>query len=248
MRSNVIVSTAELVEELWGHRPPRSALATLQTYIVQLRKMLATLLGSESPNDVKKILSTEFGGYVLRISPEHFDLELFKTRAQRGSAELMAGNNHVAATELREALSLWRGPVLADVQHGQLLDAHVTRIEQYRLEILEQRIEVDLRLGRHQALLSELNELTTEHPLDENLHAKYILALYRSGQRWKALSVFQELRQTLIDELGLGLNSSLTRLHHAILNSDPALDPPADTHQLSVVDQLIGSLGQGSAR
>jgi SARP family transcriptional regulator, regulator of embCAB operon len=244
-RSNSVVSMSELTEELWGLNPPRSAVVTLQTYIVQLRKVIAKLMLTHQ-NEAKKVLATAFGGYVLHMPAENVDLELFRAKARRGTAALMAGQNHVATAELTEALHLWRGPALVDVRRGALLDAHVTRFSHYRLEIIEQRIEAGLRLGRHQALLSELSELTSEHPLNENLHAKYILALYRSGQRWKALSVFGDVRRALIDELGLGPSPNLTRLHHAVLNADPALDPPDETPKLSLVDELIGAGGRSA--
>ncbi|PPK67205.1 AfsR/SARP family transcriptional regulator [Actinokineospora auranticolor] len=240
VRANTVVSTGQLMEELWGSEPPDSATATLQTYVANLRKFLAMVLGR--PHSVRDILSTSPGGYQFRAQPGELDAEEFTLRANQGIRALAAGQDQHAAETLRAALGLWRGPALADVPPGRLLETHVNRLEQARLAVTEQRVEADLRLGRHHGLLGELTELTTTLPLNENLHAKFMLALYRSGRRYEALSVFQRLRETLSDELGLVPTASLERLHRAILLSDPVLDLPADPRPRTALDNLIGSL------
>src|SRR5581483_7131805 len=95
-----------------------------------------------------------------------------------------------AAASLRAALGLWRGPVLADVEPGALLASEIARIEQSRLTMLEHRIELDMRLGRHREILDELTTLSGQYPLHEDLHAQLMLALLRSEHRGTALDVF----------------------------------------------------------
>ena len=104
---------------------------------------------------------------------------------------------------LTAALSLWRGPTLANVVVGQVLSTEVTRLEEVRLHTLIMRIDAELMLGRHYTLVSELKALIQIHPMHEGLHAKLMLALHRSGRRFEALGVYQQLRRFLIDELGL---------------------------------------------
>ncbi|WP_035303892.1 AfsR/SARP family transcriptional regulator [Actinokineospora inagensis] len=216
LRANTVVSTARLIDELWGARPPASAVVTLQTYVLRLRRLLTPLL--DIP--VRSVLTTESGGYALRLCPQQLDLTVFRQHAADGADALAAGDPERAATLLRDALSLWRGPALADVRPGRLLDVHVTRLEQERLSALEQRIEADLRLGRHLSVLGELAELSQEHPLHENLHALYMVALHRAGRRYQALKVFQQLRRSLADELGLSPTGWVERVHQAVLCSD----------------------------
>ncbi|MBB5158002.1 AfsR/SARP family transcriptional regulator [Saccharopolyspora phatthalungensis] len=244
IRANTIVSMHELIAEVWDEAPPVSAVTTIQSYVVQLRKLLATAANLTVPADAKRILSTEHNGYVLRIPNESLDLQRFMASARLGAQALADGDDEGAARQLREALDLWRGPALVDVPHGPLLSTHVTAMEQCRMSVLEQRVEADLRLGRHHALLTELTALTADRPFNENLAAKFMLALYRSGQRWKALSVYQELRHSLVEQLGLEPSLTLIRLQHAILNSDPTLDSPPGNGKPWSTDELMLALAQ----
>jgi DNA-binding SARP family transcriptional activator len=149
---------------------------------------------------------------------------LWERLAAAGRLRLADNDIAGAAASLREALELWRGPALVDVQHGQLLSVHVTRLEEARLTTLEQRIEADLRLGRHHDLVSELFALVSQHQFNESLYGKYVLARYRCGRRGDALAAFHRLRRALIDELGLEPSRPVQRLHQGILATDPALE------------------------
>jgi DNA-binding SARP family transcriptional activator len=122
------------------------------------------------------------------------------------------------------ALKLWRGSVLSDVEHGRLMEAEVARLEQSRLTMVEYQVETGLRLGRHRESLSDLAGLVVQHRFHENLHAQYMLALYRSGCRTRALEIYHRLRTSMIDELGLEPSAKLQWLHYAVLTSDPRLD------------------------
>ncbi|GGU72439.1 AfsR/SARP family transcriptional regulator [Lentzea flava] len=215
-----VVSVSTLIEELWDDRPPRSARTTLQTYILQLRK----LIGGVSSGDAKEVLVTRFGGYLLDVAPECVDVHEFERLSQAGYRAAETRDFASASRLLRSALALWRGPALVDVRPGMPLGAEVVRLEENRLNAVEARIEADLRIGRHHALLGELAVLGAQFPMNENLCELHMVALFRSGRQWQALDVYKSLRETLIRELGVGPSARLQQLQHAILNSDLRLD------------------------
>ncbi|MER6969179.1 AfsR/SARP family transcriptional regulator [Streptomyces halstedii] len=230
-----------LIEELWGQRPPRSARTTLQTYILQLRELIGAALQagaarsaeleSASPDRVsvsaKDVLVTAPGGYLLRGGGGSSDVQKFERLAGMGYRAMDAEDFAGAARLLREALSLWSGSALADVQTGAQLEMEVRRLEETRLCALYQRIEADLRLGRHRELLGELTVLVSRYRTHENLHGQFMLALHRSGRRGEALSVYQRLRQALVRDLGLEPSAGLRRLQRAILETSEAPAPAA---------------------
>jgi DNA-binding SARP family transcriptional activator len=218
LRHNQIVSTREFIDELWGERPPPSALSTLQTYVYKLRKTLGSG-GTET-------LTTKPYGYLLEISPENVDSFRFERLTAEGRGALERGDHEHAATTLRQALGLWRGPALANLTAGELLSAQITRLEESRLRALELRIEAELRLGRHRELISELKELIAVHPLHEDFYAQLMTALHQAGRRYEALEVYQSLRRTLVDQLGLEPSPSLAHLQQRILTADPTLTHP----------------------
>ncbi|MFE7184159.1 AfsR/SARP family transcriptional regulator [Streptomyces erythrochromogenes] len=211
MRRNTLVQTSELIDELWESDPPASAMTTLQTYIYKLRKIL-TARNSE------EILFTRPGGYTLAIPDRSVDLHRFETEAGEGKSLLKNGDPAGAAEALRRSLALWRGSALVDVVPGGLLSSYVTRLEEFRERTLDLRIEADLQLGRHQELISELKSLVLSRPLHENVHASLMIALHRSGRRHEALEVYQVLRRSMIDNLGLEPGKELRALHQALLS------------------------------
>jgi DNA-binding SARP family transcriptional activator len=135
-----------------------------------------------------------------------------------------AGDFRSAARYFRRALDLWRGPAVTDVDPGPRIRAEVAALEQSRTTTLDYRVELDLRLGLHREILSELAVLTSRHRFHENLHAQYMVALYRSGHRIRALEAFHCLRHDMLDEFGLEPSPRLKALHQAVLTADPALD------------------------
>ncbi|WP_283133363.1 AfsR/SARP family transcriptional regulator [Rhizohabitans arisaemae] len=225
LRHNHIVQTRVLIEELWAENPPQSALATLQTYIYKLRKILAE-------DQLGEMLRTKAYGYVIVVPPDDLDYRRFERLLAEGQEAFDAGELEKAAALLSEGLSLWRGPALADVEAGEILTAEITRLEERRLRALELRIETDLRLGRHRELISELKTLISAHPLHEAFHGKLMLALHRSGRRYEALQAYQDLRKTLIRELGLEPSAEMAELHQMLLSSD---SPPAPEVQVRAV-------------
>ncbi|MFB7589171.1 BTAD domain-containing putative transcriptional regulator [Streptomyces sp. NPDC056169] len=223
LQAGQIVPVPTLMEELWDMEPPRSAQTTLQTYILQLRKRIEAALPPEGPRRAKDVLATRYGGYLLDITPEEVDVHAFERLAAAGRRALDLGDRETGSRLLRQSLAVWRGRALVDVHHGLRLGVEVTRLEESHLCVVESRVEADLALGRHHALLSELAVLTARHPMHENLCAQYMTALYRSGQQWRALEAFTGLRGFLVEELGVEPSPRLQELQRAILSSDPRL-------------------------
>ena len=222
LRRNRLVQTDELVDELWGQCPPRSALTTLQTYIYKLRKLLA----HNGADEDEGVLHTRPNGYVATIPDTNLDLHRFEQLAAEGREALAAGQPERASRACTQALALWRGPALAGIRGGELLTAHAIRLEETRLRTLEDRIEADLELGRHQQLISELKELTRTHTVHEGFHRQLMIALHRSDRRCEALAEFQRLRRLMIDELGLEPSTRLQQLHRSLLADPEICDPP----------------------
>jgi DNA-binding SARP family transcriptional activator len=232
IRAERVVTVPTLMEEIWGDAIPKSAATTLQTYILHLRRKVTAALrtgsaggGPEQAGDAKDVLATCFGGYRLAVRPEDSDVREFQSLAARGSLALETGDAHAASVMLDRALELWRGPALVDVPVGRVLGVEVLGMDEQRTRVLEQRIEADLLLGRHAPLLAELRMLVARQPMNENLAAQLMTALYRSGGVWQALEVFQQLRRTLIEELGVEPSQRLQRLHQAVLSGEPELEP-----------------------
>jgi DNA-binding SARP family transcriptional activator len=241
LHADRVVPVSVLTEELWAGTPPRSARTTLQTYVLQIRELIAKALkhggrpeaapGAErcSPKDV---LVTSPGGYMLNTGGGSHDVREFDRLVGTGYRAMDAEDYPRAAQQLRTALDLWSGPALTDVQAGSQLETEIRRLEESRLCALDQRIEADLRLGRHRELLPELTVLASRHPTHENLHAQFMIALHRSGRRGEALETYQRLRGTLVRELGLEPSAHLRRLQHSILMAGP--EEPARHGDLGV--------------
>ncbi|MFJ3927873.1 BTAD domain-containing putative transcriptional regulator [Streptomyces sp. NPDC090022] len=223
LHADQVVPVSALIEELWAGEPPRSARTTLQTYVLQLRALIATALeaGDADGRTAKDVLVTLPGGYLLNSNGGTSDVREFDRLAGTGYRAMDAGDFPGAARLLREALTLWSGPAFADVHGGVQLDMETRRLEETRLCALDQRIEADLRLGRHRELLAELTVLASRYRTHENLHGQFMLALHRSGRRGEALDVYQRLRGTLVRELGLEPSAALRRLQRSILMAGP---------------------------
>lgn len=214
VNANRVVSTDRLIEAVWNGDPPANALGTLQGYVSRLRKAV----GAEA-------LPSAAGGYELRIDADAVDLQRFERLAARGRERLEANAPREAARLLRDALGLWRGEPFGDLAYESWAVAEAARLEESRLAALEDRIEADLRLGRHGELVGEVELLVSKHPTRERLRAQLMLALYRSGRQAEALEAYHAARATLVEELGLEPGRALQELQQAILRQDPALEP-----------------------
>ena len=151
-----------------------------------------------------------------------------------------------ASRLLSEAEALWRGRAYSEVHDEPFARAEARRLEEVRLSATETRIDAELTLGRHQALVAELETLTNANPLRERLWSQRMLALYRSGRQAEALRVFQDLRSSLVAELGIEPGHEVTWLEHAILAHDTALDfpvPPEAGEERS--EEQVPSAGAG---
>jgi DNA-binding SARP family transcriptional activator len=199
LHANEVVSADRLLDGLWEEQPPATAQKALQVYVSQLRK----LLGAER-------VQTMAPGYLLRVEPDELDLERFQ-RLQEGG-------------RLHDALSLWRGPPLAEFAYSRFAQGAIARLEELRLVALESKIEADLALGRHAELVGELEDLVIDHPLRERLRAQLMLALYRSGRQAEALEAYQEARRALVEELGIEPDRALQELERSILRQESSLD------------------------
>jgi DNA-binding SARP family transcriptional activator len=217
LRANQVVSVDALIEELWGEEPPRSAVTTAQTYIYQLRRAFGRREVTPGRPDW---LITTAPGYLMYVNPEQVDAHAFQTLSWQGSQLLDGGRVADAAVVLRKALDLWRGPALANVLTGRLLESHAVHLEEARLRTLELRIMADAELGRHHELIGELRSLVAAHPLNEWFHGQLIAALSQSGRRSEALQAYQNLRRTLNDQLGLDPQPELQRLQRDVLTYD----------------------------
>src|SRR5262245_32408099 len=210
LHANEVVSRDRLIDELWGASPPETAPTAVQVHVSQLRKTLG-----------RDLILTRPPGYLIRVNDGELDLDRFERLVATAHGEEPAR----AAGLLREALALWRGLPLAELELSFAL-AERNRLEERRLAALEQRIQADLELGRHAELVPELEGIVREHPLRERLRGQLMLALYRCGRQADALEVYRSGRRLLDEELGLKPDDELQRLEKAILNHDPSLDSP----------------------
>ncbi len=221
LHANEVVSSDRLIEELWGEEPPQAAATALHGHVSRLRKLLG---GGDGPSE--QLLVTRPPGYVLQIGPDQLDLHSFERLRDDARAARSKGDLADASAKLRDALTLWRGPPLADLAYERFAQAECGRLEELRLATIEERIEMDLALGRHGDVSSELERLVAEHPLREGFRAQLMLALYRSGRQAEALQVYQQGRRVLVEELGIDPSQRLRDLEQAILRQDESLGPP----------------------
>jgi predicted ATPase/DNA-binding SARP family transcriptional activator len=221
LHAGQVMAVERLIDELWGEDPPERAAHILQVHVANLRKALEP---TRAPRAASGVLRTRPPGYLAEPGPEALDLARFERLAAEGRAALTTDDAEQAASLLRSALRLWRGPALADVVLAASSQGEVARLEERRLGVLEQRIEVDLALGRHAELVSELQALVAAHPLRERLRGQLLLAMYRSDRQAEALEVYQQTREVLAGELGIDPSPQLQELQRAVLVQDPALN------------------------
>jgi DNA-binding SARP family transcriptional activator len=207
-----VVPADRLIDALWGESPPASALNSVHIYVSQLRRVLG-----------HGRLVTRRGGYALELVPGELDAERFERLLADARGRLRDGDPERAAATLREALALWRGPPMADFTYEPFAQPEIARLEELRLEALEERVEADLRLGRHRELVSELQAAVRAHPLRERLRGQLMLALYRSGRQTEALDTYHQARRMLGEQLGLAPGPTLQELERAVLRQDPRL-------------------------
>ncbi|MGA5039324.1 AfsR/SARP family transcriptional regulator [Streptomyces capoamus] len=216
LREGRTATAAELIDALWASEPPPQALAAVRTYASRLRKVL-------DPG----VLVSESGGYAVRgLGEGALDLAVAQDLAAEAEKARGTGDLGRARSLLNQALSLWDGEPLAGVP-GPYAEAQRARLEEWRLGLLETRLDLDLEQGGHAEAVSELTALTAAHPLRERLRELLMLALYRSGRQAEALAVYADTRRLLAEELGVDPRAGLSELQQRILQADPALAEPS---------------------
>jgi predicted ATPase/DNA-binding SARP family transcriptional activator len=207
-----VVLASQLVDAVWDADPPAAAINALQSLVSRLRRLLPDVVKSHA------------AGYRLALEPEAVDAVRFERMALAGRERLR--EDPLAARELlREALALWRGPALADAAGARFAGAAIARLEELRLGATEDRIDAELLTGPSDALVAELDELATAHPLRERLHGQLMRALSASQRPADALGSYERLRRRLADELGIDPSEEVRAIHLAVLRGDLTAGP-----------------------
>ncbi|MEU6121538.1 AfsR/SARP family transcriptional regulator [Streptomyces sp. NPDC047123] len=209
LEANWVVNIDRLVDAVWGNSPPASARTQIRICVSGMRRVFAA---AGEPD----LIETHPSGYCLRLSRSDLDATVFEDQVDRARSLAGTGRLAEAVLELRGALSLWTGPALAGLA-GPAVESGARRLEEARLRAIEERIRLELELGRHRDLIGELAELAAAHPYREHLHAQLMLALYRSHRTAESLAVYRSIRSTLVEELGIEPGPELSELEQAIL-------------------------------
>jgi DNA-binding SARP family transcriptional activator len=232
LHANEVRSAEQIIDVLWGEAAPATARKALQVSVSRLRQILGA-----------GVLETRAPGYLIRVQDGELDLHRFERLVAQGKLALATDPGR-AAVLLRKALTLWRGPALADVMYEPFAQAEAGQLEELRLSCLEERIEADLALGRHADLVGELEVLTDRHPYRERMSGRLMLALYRSGRQAEALEIYRRSRDRLVEELGIEPGQELRSLASRVLNQDPSLNwtaPPASAGEvIESADTFVG--------
>ncbi|MFE9581551.1 BTAD domain-containing putative transcriptional regulator [Nocardia sp. NPDC006044] len=221
------LTAAQLVDAVWGADRPADAVASLRSHVRLLRKVVEP---DRAPRTASILVSIG-DGYELRVPRSAVDAGRAEALAEAAETARKTGDFAHAHSLLGRALELWRGEVLAGVP-GPLAAQQRRRLSELRADLLESRLELDLRLGRHDQVVGELAAAGTEFPFREHLRGLWMTALYRCGRRSEALAVYTQTRAMLVDELGIEPGPELAALHRGILEDDL---PPAAT--------LLGAAG-----
>jgi predicted ATPase/DNA-binding SARP family transcriptional activator len=207
------VAAEVAAEALWPEAPPAEATRSLQVTVSRLRRSLAA---AGAP------VETLASGYRLAVAGDAIDARRFEALVERARAA-RAHDAPAARRLLDDALTLWRGPALADVAFEAFAQGEIARLEELRLVALEERLDARLATGEAAPVVGELEQLAAEHPSRERLVGLLMLALYRSGRQADALAAYTHARRRLDEELGLEPSAELQRLQGAILRQDESL-------------------------
>jgi predicted ATPase/DNA-binding SARP family transcriptional activator len=224
LRANSVVTTDFLIEALWADNPPTKPGPQLQVYIANLRRVLEPDRSKGVPS---QRLASRSGGYVLTVAEDELDLLQFREQVAAGEMAVQAGDLLGGADCLRHGVDLFRGQAFPDLADIELLRPELDKLEESRLDVYQNLIEVELALGRHGSLVGELQSLVVQQPYRERLWASLVLALYRSDRPADALAACREARQVFMEELGIDPGRHLRQLERLVLQQDPSLAAPA---------------------
>ncbi|MFI7575308.1 BTAD domain-containing putative transcriptional regulator [Micromonospora sp. NPDC049497] len=207
LRPGHVVPKSTLVDWIWGEQPPSDAANALQRLVSRLRKVLPAGL-----------VEGQTDGYRLTVEPDAVDA----VRFERLVGQARDDEDLQRVRRLREALALWRGAAMQDVglPDSAALDAAATRLERLRLAAIEDRFDVETRLGHGAELVAELTDLVAAHPVRERLVIALMRALAATGRDTEALLVYQRTSETLADALGVDPSPELSALHVALLRGE----------------------------
>ncbi|RJL36230.1 AfsR/SARP family transcriptional regulator [Bailinhaonella thermotolerans] len=219
-----IVPRETLIDELWGERPPRTMITTLQTYIYQLRKSFSRLTRR------RDVILTRAPGYAIRLGDDdEVDAHRFERLVEQGRRQFEQGRLAEASHSCGTALALWRGEALAGICAGHRLEGHIAHLEELRIRALELRVGADMLLGNDRDLIPELRALVAAHPLHEWFHGELIKALAGAGRRGEALHAYRVMCRTLRDELGLEPSPAYQNLQRDLLRGVDVREMPGDS-------------------
>ncbi|MFC0865171.1 BTAD domain-containing putative transcriptional regulator [Sphaerimonospora cavernae] len=221
LHANGVVSADYLQEAIWGEEQPATAKAALQTCVMRLRQLFARHGVTQTPIEAVP------GGYRITAGTRSLDLIGFREQVRRAAA---AAEPEIELYMLKDALSLWQGPLLANVPSDILRRDEVPRLTEERLRTVERVCDLELMLGRCGDVLVELWSVTRTHPGHERFHEQLIEALYRTGRQSEALAEYRRVKTYLLDELGVDPSPSLQHLERAILRGE-RLGPPDVGHR-----------------
>ena len=219
VNANQVVSTDRIIDELWSENSGRDRQNALWTVVSRVRSVL-------EPERTKRtdgsILLSRPPGYLLAIDPSAIDAVRFEELAREGRA-LLETDPGAASLVLSEALALWKGHALEEFTYEEWAAPEITRLEEFRLGAVEDRMDAELRIGRSRELIGELESLVREHRTRERLTGHLMLALHLSGRQGDALRAYGALRSHLVEELGLDPSAEISKLEERILLDDPTL-------------------------
>jgi DNA-binding SARP family transcriptional activator len=218
IRANTPVSHDALIDMVWDGRRSAGPPTMVRSVVMRLRQSLG-------PGPAARIVARP-PGYLIRVDESELDTLRFEALCHDAGRAVQDGAWAAAARASAQALALWRGMPLLDVPTTMLRDQVTPRLEQLRLQVLEDGARAELHLGHHEQLIPRLRDLTAGHPLRERFHAQLVLALARTGRQAEALAAYQQARQALVAELGVEPRPELCRLHERILVGDTELLPP----------------------
>ena len=224
------IDAERLIDEIWGGDPPTTAATVVHGLVSRLRKVLEPGRTTKTP---PQILATVGTGYRLAVDADTVDANRFK----RLLDEARKSSPETRSVKLSTALSLWRGPALADFIYEPFAQRAITVLEESRIEAIEDRFEADLALGRAAELVADLQEFTTIYPFRERLRGFLMVALYRAGRQTEALDVYRETRALLLEEMALEPGPALRELEAAILRQDPTLELRAREPEVRLHDE-----------
>jgi WD40 repeat protein/DNA-binding SARP family transcriptional activator len=206
------VSAERLADALWGEGPPATWPKVIHGCVARLRKVL----GAASIETVRQ-------GYRLVLPVEEVDAQRFERLVRRARELLTLGEPDRAAHVIGEALALWRGRALVELEGWSPGRIEAARLEELRLDAQEVLVEAALRAGRYREVLAEVQARVAEAPLRERRWALLALAQYQAGRQGEALRTLHRARTVLASELGVEPGPDLVALEAAILRQDPSL-------------------------